>query len=169
LCSAEEMSSRKQQGALIPGFFLPLKWQQEEDRTRRHSYNVFLNSALDGSEEGYGCLRYRYCYIYWCCYSGDGPDPLTVAERLVLSLMNEITDNLGWHQKVSDKQWTEQWKRQKLSQHANLTPRMAEWVRWSGFVCNDQADLRAVCSRSAGKNGSISRITVHTCSRSRSM
>jgi len=58
------MASRKQQGARVPGFWLPLKWQQEEDQNRRHFYNTFLDSALDGSEEGYEYLRCKNYHDY---------------------------------------------------------------------------------------------------------
>lgn len=163
------MTSRKQQGAWIPGFFLPLKWQQEEDRAPRHSYNTFLNSALDGSEEGYEYLYCKHYYLHWRQYSGDGSDPLTVVERLMLSLMNEITDDFGWVPNVSDKQYIDEWKRQTLSRYANISPQITEWVRYDLSNYNDQADSTAVCSRSARKSGSFSRITNYPCSRSRSI
>lgn len=49
------MASRQQEGTVVPGFRLPLKWQQDytQYQSARHDHNTFLNSALDGSEEKY--------------------------------------------------------------------------------------------------------------------
>ncbi|KAL8821125.1 MAG: hypothetical protein Q9223_000780 [Gallowayella weberi] len=91
------MTARNQRGLIIPGFHLPLKWQQEGG-SGRDIHRSFLNSALDGSENG-----------------GDGFEPLTVEERLMLTFMNEITDDSSWVQLGENGALVEAWKDRGLS------------------------------------------------------
>ncbi|KAI4277767.1 MAG: hypothetical protein LQ337_001525 [Flavoplaca oasis] len=102
------MASRNQRGWVVPGFHLPLKWQQEGE-SGRDIHRSFLNSALDGSENG-----------------GDGFQPLTVEERLMLSIMNEFTDDPAWDQSIKDVAFLEAWKNRN-SAHGRLSRQMVDW------------------------------------------
>ncbi|KAL8906012.1 MAG: hypothetical protein Q9207_002297 [Kuettlingeria erythrocarpa] len=102
------MTSRNQRGWIVPGFHLPLKWQQEEG-SGRDIHRTFLNAALDGSEDG-----------------GDGFQPLTVEERLMLSLMNELTDDPSWVQSMDNVAFLEAWKDRSLFRE-RVSHQMVEW------------------------------------------
>ena len=125
------MASRKQTAYVVPGFGLPLRWQQHYETSEwvRHSHNTFLNSALDGSEEG-------SVFPLWCLSSysraympprGDGADPLTVAERQMLSLINDLTDEYDWDRNIYQQHFIEKWKSRCLPEE-HVTPQMADWV-----------------------------------------
>ena len=60
--------------------------------------------------------------------SGDAPDVLTVGERLMLAVMNELTDEVGWERRILDLSFVEDWEAEVLSRYPDLTFRMVEWV-----------------------------------------
>lgn len=106
----------------VPGLGLPLRWHQEnqdESAWIRHRDNPFFASALDGSEEKRGEHVGLGNY--------QGPQPLTVAERRMLSLINDLTDRADWHRIVFDQQFVNEWKSSKLSE-PHTTQRMLDWV-----------------------------------------
>ncbi|KAI4253944.1 MAG: hypothetical protein LQ352_003393 [Teloschistes flavicans] len=105
----------------VPGLGLPLRWHQEnqdESAWIRHRDNPFFASALDGSEEKRGEHVGLGNY--------QGPQPLTVAERRMLSLINDLTDRADWHRIVFDQQFVNEWKSSKLSE-PHTTQRMLDW------------------------------------------
>ncbi|KAL8693207.1 MAG: hypothetical protein Q9218_001919 [Villophora microphyllina] len=105
----------------VPGHGLPLRWHQENEDERawvRHRDNPFFASALDGSEEKRGEHVGLGNY--------QGPQPLTVPERRMLFLMNDITNHADWHRDVFEQQFIDGWKSSKLPE-PNTTPRMLEW------------------------------------------
>ncbi|KAL8799664.1 MAG: hypothetical protein Q9182_005734, partial [Xanthomendoza sp. 2 TL-2023] len=57
---------------------------------------------------------------------GDGFQPLTVEERLMLSFMNEITNDPTWVQLVENVALVEAWKDRGLS-HERMSQNMVDW------------------------------------------
>ena len=61
---------------------------------------------------------------------------MTVPERIMLSLMNEITDLSDWDSKVYEADFVEDWKKEMLERE-NVTQQMVDWVRdFTAMRCN---------------------------------
>ncbi|KAI4200083.1 MAG: hypothetical protein LQ348_001791 [Seirophora lacunosa] len=58
---------------------------------------------------------------------GDGFKPLTVEERLMMSRMNELTDDPSWAQLITNDAFVEDWKHRSLSQYPRITQQMLDW------------------------------------------
>lgn len=48
----------------------------------------------------------------------------------MLMLINELTDMPDWHHKIFDPDFTFEWKSGKIMSGKDVTPLMADWVRW---------------------------------------
>ena len=68
--------------------------------------------------------------------SANSKDCYTVRERVMIALMNELTDMPDWERNIFDTRFAFTWKSAKVMTGGDVTRSMADWVSVSSRIGN---------------------------------
>ncbi|KAL1847909.1 hypothetical protein Plec18167_004873 [Paecilomyces lecythidis] len=111
----------------LPGFTLPLDWKPYGLRTRHVYEDGKSTSSLLGAE-GYGECLFPTALDPEDHDSGYASlDMITLRERTMLEIMNQITDKPDWDEKVFNEEIVGRW-REEVRRGRDVTDRMMDYV-----------------------------------------